>query len=85
MARGLYLGDPAQGQALIRPLAALFGLEAAGRLIVGLLPVLMGLSIMSVDWALRRRIGVLRQRSAASVSGRDGSESDIWPPVWGRP
>jgi len=43
---------------LIRPLAALFGLEAAGRLIVGLLPVLMGLSIMSVDWALRRRIGV---------------------------
>ncbi len=43
---------------LIQPLAALFGLELAGRIIVGLIPLLTGLGIIAVEWALRRRIGV---------------------------
>jgi hypothetical protein len=43
---------------LIRPLAAIMPLEAAGRLVAGLLPVLCGLGIVSVDWALRRRVGL---------------------------
>lgn len=43
---------------LIRPLSALFGLELAGRIIVGLIPVLTGLGIVAVEWALRRRIGL---------------------------
>ena len=41
---------------LIRPFAALFGLEAGGRVIAGLIPVFTGLGILSVEWALRRRI-----------------------------
>jgi hypothetical protein len=43
---------------LIRPLAALLGLEAAGRVICFAIPVLTGLGIVAVEWALRRRIGV---------------------------
>lgn len=43
---------------LIRPLAALFGLEAAGRLICFAIPVLTGLGILAVEWVLRRRIGI---------------------------
>ena len=43
---------------LIGPLARLIGLEAAGRLIAGLIPVLTGLSILTVEWTLRKRIGV---------------------------
>ena len=43
---------------LVRPLAALFGLEPAGRLIAGIMPVLIGLGIIAVEWALHRRIGV---------------------------
>jgi hypothetical protein len=42
---------------LIRPLAALFGLETAGRIIAGTIPVLTGFSILTVGWALRGRIG----------------------------
>lgn len=42
---------------LIRPLAALLGLETAGRVIAGLIPVLTGLGIMAVGWVLRGRIG----------------------------
>lgn len=43
---------------LIRPLAALLGVEAAGWLIVALIPALTGLAILSVEWVLRRRIGL---------------------------
>jgi hypothetical protein len=43
---------------LIQPLAALFGLETAGRIIAGLVPLLTGLAILSVEWTLRRRIGM---------------------------
>lgn len=42
---------------LIRPLAALLGLEAAGRLIAGLVPALLAASLLTAEWALRRRIG----------------------------
>lgn len=42
---------------LIRPLAAVFPLELAGRIIAGLIPLLTGLGILAVEWALRRRIG----------------------------
>ncbi len=43
---------------LIIPMAKLFGLEPAGRLITAIIPPLLGLSMMSVEWTLRRRIGV---------------------------
>lgn len=43
---------------LMVPLAPIFGLELAGRLIVALIPFLTGLSIIAVAWSLRRRIGV---------------------------
>jgi len=43
---------------LIRPLAAIMGLELAGRLVVGLIPVLTGFGILAVEWTLRRRIGI---------------------------
>jgi hypothetical protein len=43
---------------LIRPLAGVLGLEAAGRVICFAIPVLTGLGILSVEWALRRRVGV---------------------------
>jgi hypothetical protein len=43
---------------LVQPLSALFGLELAGRIIVGLIPVLTGLGILAVEWTLRRRIGM---------------------------
>ncbi|SFG10110.1 hypothetical protein SAMN05518801_107128 [Novosphingobium sp. CF614] len=43
---------------LMVPLAPIFGLEQAGRLIVALIPFLTGLSIIAVVWSLRRRIGV---------------------------
>ncbi len=42
---------------LIQPLAAMFGLEMAGRIIVILIPALTGFAIMAAEWALRRRIG----------------------------
>ncbi len=43
---------------LIQPLAPLFGLEAAGRIIAGLVPLLTALGILAVEWSLRRRVGV---------------------------
>ncbi|MEP7222915.1 MAG: hypothetical protein ABI673_09655 [Novosphingobium sp.] len=42
---------------LIGPLAGLFGLEAAGRLLVIAIPALLGLSFIAADYALNRRIG----------------------------
>ncbi|HZU64727.1 MAG TPA: hypothetical protein VFF98_13675 [Novosphingobium sp.] len=41
---------------LIRPFAAVFGLELGGRIIVGLIGPLSGLGIVAVEWALRRRV-----------------------------
>jgi hypothetical protein len=43
---------------LIQPLASIFGLETAGRLICMAIPLLTGLGILAVEWQLRRRIGV---------------------------
>ncbi|MFC0588561.1 hypothetical protein ACFFF7_03970 [Novosphingobium aquiterrae] len=43
---------------LIRPLAAWFPLETAGRIVVGIIPLITGLGIIAVEWVLRRRIGV---------------------------
>lgn len=43
---------------LMVPLAPIFGLEMAGRIIVALIPFLTGLSIIAVAWSLRKRIGV---------------------------
>ncbi len=43
---------------LIFPLASLFGIEAGGRIIVIMTPVLTGLSIITVERTLRGRIGV---------------------------
>jgi len=43
---------------LIRPFAAVFGLELGGRVITGLIPPLTGLGIVAVEWVLRRRIGL---------------------------
>lgn len=42
---------------LIRPFAALFGLEAGGRLIAGLIAPLTGFGLLACEWVLRRRIG----------------------------
>jgi hypothetical protein len=46
------------GDLLIRPLAVLFPLETAGRMLVALVPLLTGLGIVASEWALRRRIGL---------------------------
>lgn len=46
------------GDILIRPLAALFGLEPGARIMVTAIPVLIGLGIVAVDWTLHRRIGI---------------------------
>lgn len=43
---------------LIRPLAALFGLETGGRIIVIAIPVLTGLGLILVERTLRGRVGV---------------------------
>jgi len=43
---------------LIRPVAALVGLETAGRLFVILIPMLIAGGLFAVEWTLRRRIGV---------------------------
>lgn len=43
---------------LMVPLTPIFGLEQAGRLIVAGIPFLTGLSIMAVEWSLRKRIGI---------------------------
>ena len=43
---------------LVIPLSCLFGIETAGRIIVILIPVLTGLGIVTVEWTLRRRVGL---------------------------
>ncbi len=43
---------------LIRPFAALFGLEGGGRVITGLIPPLTGLALIAVDYTLHRRVTV---------------------------
>ncbi|MDE2595635.1 MAG: hypothetical protein KGL44_02025 [Sphingomonadales bacterium] len=43
---------------VIGPLARLFGLELAGRIVAGAIPPLTGLGIIAVEWALRRRLGL---------------------------
>ncbi len=43
---------------LIRPLAQVLGLETAARIIAAMIPVLTGLGLLAVEWALRRRIGM---------------------------
>jgi hypothetical protein len=52
---------------LIRPLAWLFPLETAGRVLVAAIPLLTGLGILAVDWALRRRIGLASVLAMAFV------------------
>jgi hypothetical protein len=55
------------GDLLIRPLAALFPLETAGRILVALVPMLTGLGILATEWALRRRIGLSAMLAMAFV------------------
>ena len=43
---------------LIYPLAKMFGLETAGRIIGLVIPPLTGLGIVAVEWVLRRRVGI---------------------------
>jgi hypothetical protein len=43
---------------LIWPLAKLFGLEAGARIITAIIPPLTGLAMITVEWSLRRRIGL---------------------------
>ena len=43
---------------LMVPLTPLLGLEAAGKFIAWMIPLLTGLSLLSVAWTLRQRIGV---------------------------
>jgi hypothetical protein len=43
---------------LIWPMAKLFGLETGARIITAIIPPLTGLAMISVEWTLRRRIGV---------------------------
>ncbi len=52
---------------LIRPLAALFGLEAGGRLLVIAIPMLVAGGLFTVEWTLRRRIGVGALLALATV------------------
>ena len=43
---------------LMWPMARLFGLELAGRIIAATIPPLCGLAMITVEWTLRRRIGL---------------------------
>ena len=43
---------------LMWPMARLFGLELAGRIIAATIPPLCGLAMIAVEWTLRRRIGL---------------------------
>lgn len=43
---------------LIQPLASVMPLERAGWLIAALLPLITGLAILTVEWTLRKRIGL---------------------------
>lgn len=52
---------------LIRPFAALLGLETAGRLFVIVIPMLVAGGLFAVEWTLRRRIGVGALLALATV------------------
>lgn len=52
---------------LIRPVAALVGLETAGRLFVIIIPMLVASGLFAVEWTLRRRIGVGSLLALATV------------------
>ncbi len=52
---------------LIYPLARLFGLEPAGRLIVAAIPVLTALSLVAAEWTLRKRVGAASLLAMAFV------------------
>ncbi len=55
---------------LIWPFAHVFGLETGGRIAGALAPVLTGLGLMSVEWTLRRRIGVGTLLAFATIWSR---------------
>ena len=52
---------------LIIPLAKLIGLEPAGKLIAAIVPPLTGLAMITVEWTLRRRIGVGTMLAFATI------------------
>ncbi len=52
---------------LIWPLAKLFGLETAAKLIAGIIAPLTGLAMIAVEWTLRRRIGVGTMLAFATI------------------
>ena len=52
---------------LIWPLAKLFGLETAARLIAGMIAPLTGLAMIAVEWTLRRRIGIGTMLAFATI------------------
>lgn len=52
---------------LIRPLAALFGIETGGRLLVIAVPMLVAGGLFTVEWTLRRRLGVGSLLALATV------------------
>ncbi len=52
---------------LIWPMAKLFGLELGGKLLAMAIPPLTALAMMTVEWTLRRRIGVGSMLALATV------------------
>ncbi len=52
---------------LIWPLAKIFGLEGAARLIAGIIPPLTGMAMIAVEWTLRRRIGLGTMLAFATI------------------
>ena len=52
---------------LIVPLAKLLGLEAAGNLVAAIVPPLTGAAMITVEWTLRRRIGVGTMLAFATI------------------
>jgi hypothetical protein len=52
---------------LIRPLARVMPLETAGWLIAALLPLINGLAILTVEWTLRKRIGLASMLAFAFI------------------
>jgi hypothetical protein len=52
---------------LIWPLAKIFGLESAAKLIAAIIPPLTGMAMIAVEWTLRRRIGVGTMLAFATI------------------
>lgn len=52
---------------LIWPLAKLFGLEPAARIITAIVPPLTGIAMITVEWTLRRRIGIGTMLAFATI------------------